>query len=179
MPRNSGATAGDLATHAVQASAIPAAHELHIEIWRDSCVWFSGTAAQLQTEGLVPDGFEWPRAAASVHWEANGFSYWLHRSRPRGHKGPRRSWLEMDSWAVRVGVIGRDFHWQVRRDLERQAEQLQANYHSHTAAGMREWHERFDRYLKSREDRGFQTFKAMIPGLIPPKRGRKPNSRAA
>jgi hypothetical protein len=150
-----------------------AERELHIEMWLDEHVQFEGTAAQLQAEGLIPDGIEWPRGAGDLRWEANGFTYWLRRTRPVGHKGPMRSWLVMDNWFVRIEVTGRDYGWRTRRYLERKAEELRAEYHHYTAAGSAEWHAKCDRYWATVDDRKFQAFKALIPGLVPPKRGRK------
>jgi hypothetical protein len=153
--------------------------ELHIEIWPDEWAQYTGTAAELEAEGLIPDGLEWPRAAAETRWEANGFSYWLRRVRPEGHKGPMRSWLEGDCWRVRVRVTGRDYHWCVRRGLERKAEELRAEYHRHTDAGARESSAAFNRFWQTRRDERFQAFKALVPGLVPPKRGRKPKPQTS
>jgi hypothetical protein len=161
---------------ATDAQQLVVARELNIQIWRDLWAQFTGSAAQLQAEGLIPHGFEWPRATADKRWEANGFTYSLQRRRPEGHKGPMRSWLEVDNWCVRVEVPGHDYHWRVRRDLERKAEELRAEYCRHTAAGAREWNAAWRRYWQTVEDKRFQAFKALVPGLVPPKRGRKPKA---
>ena len=151
-------------------SAVP---ELKIEIWLDNWAEYIGTAAQLQAEGLIPDGFKWPQAAADQNWAAGGFDYWLRRTRPDGHKGPMRSWMEVDNWFVRVRVTGRDASWITRRGLERKAEALRAEFHRHTAAGAREWDAVWRRYWQAETDKHFQKFKTLIPGLVKPKRGRK------
>jgi hypothetical protein len=164
---------------AADAQQLVGARELNIQIWLDEWARFTGTAAQLQAEGLIPDGFEWPRAAADTRWEANGFTYWLRRVRPGGHKGPMRSWLQADSWSVTMRVTSRDYHWGVRRALERKAEELRAEYYRHTTAGAREWSAAFDRYWQTRQDNRFQVFKALVPGLVPAKRGRKPKAETA
>jgi len=150
-----------------------AERELLVKIWRDEFAQFEGTSAQLIAEGLIPEGFAWPRAAAYKHWKANGFDYRVCRTRPEGHKGPMRTWLEMDNWSIRVNVTGRDHAWSTRRALERKAEELRAEYYRHTAEGSREWSANWDRYWKARQDKAFQAFKNLIPGLVPPKRGRK------
>lgn len=154
-------------------AAQPAERELLIEIWCDKWAHFEGTAAQLIAEGLIPDGFEWPQAAASKRWESNGFKYWVNRTRPKNHKGPMRSWLELDNWFIRIYVAGRDHRWCTQRRLERMAEALRAEVYRHTPAGLREWSATLDRYRSARRDEAFQSFKALIPGLVPPKRGRK------
>lgn len=150
--------------------------ELRIDIWPDEFARYIGTAAQLQAEGLIPTGFDWPLAAASKQWEASGFEYWLRRTRPEGHKGARQTWLKLDNWLVDVRVIGRDHAWLVRRRLERKAEALRAECRRHTAAGQHEWEAAWMRYWHAKEDKGFQAFKAQVPGLIPTRGGRKPRA---
>lgn len=154
----------------------PAERELTIKVWRDEFAHFEGTAAQLIAEGLIPDGFEWPHAAAEKFWEANGFKYWVKRKRPAGHKGLKRTWLQVDNWFIRVKVVGRDHEWSTRRALQRKAEELRAEFHRLTPAGSREWHASWARYWAAQDDKAFQAFKALVPGLVPPKRGRKPKS---
>lgn len=152
----------------------PADGELRIEILRYQWVRYEGTAAQLQAEGLVADGFQWPRAAASERWSAGGFDYCLRRTRPSGHKGPMRSWLEIDNWVIFVEVTGRDLHWHTRRALERKAEELEALRRQGTGDFQREWDAMMGRYHKACDDKSFQAFKRLVPGLVAPTRGRKP-----
>ena len=40
-----------------------AERELNVTIYRDEFARFEGTRAQLEAEGLIPEDFEWPRAA--------------------------------------------------------------------------------------------------------------------
>lgn len=145
------------------------APELCIEIWRDAWAEYEGTAAQLIAEGLIPDRFKWPKAATDAYWEVNGFKYWLRRTRPRGHKGPIKSWLELDNWRIRVTAAGRDYHWCARRALARKAEELRTEYH-------RQPGEVLIRYWAARDDDAFQAFKLLVPGLVLPGRGRKASS---
>ena len=160
------------------ASDPPAVRDLRIAIYRDAWARYEGTAAQLIAEGLIPDGFEWPQADADVEWVASGFKYWLRRTRPEGHKGPKRSWLGLDNWFVRISVVGRDYHWTTRRSLERKAQALAAEFHHHTPVGAMEWSAKWNRYMEAERDQAFQAFKTLVPGLVPPKRGRKPKSEA-
>jgi hypothetical protein len=150
--------------------------ELRIEIWPDEWADYIGAAAHLQAEGLIPEGFEWPRAADHERWEAGGFTYWLRRVRPEGHKGPMRSWLALDHWCLRVWVAGRDYAWYTGQQLARKAAALKAEFHRHTPQGRREWDALCKRYWAACSDRHFQSFKALVPGLVPPKRGRKPRA---
>lgn len=172
------------ATPATQPATLPATtpdvgeRELIIDVRRDDWVQYEGTAAQLIAEGLIPADFEWPRAAADKRWEANGFDYWLRRTRPEGLKGPMRTWLEMDNWFIRVEVTGRDYHWRTRQALKRQAEELAAAYHRHTAAGSAEWNANWKRYWATVEDKKFQAFKStFLPERKKP--GRKPKAQAS
>lgn len=153
--------------------------ELQIELWRDEMAVFTGTSAQLQAEGLIPDGLEWPKAAAHMRWEAGGLSYWLRRTRPEGHRGPMSSWLELDSWSLQTRAAGSDYRQHQLRGLERKAKALLAEYHRHTAAGAQEWNAAFLRYCKILEDERYQAFKRLVPGLVPPKRGHKRKGQTA
>lgn len=146
--------------------------ELHITILRDDYAQFEGSAAQLRAEGFIPHDFKWPHAAADKHWEANGFDYWLRRTRPADWKGPMKSWLELDNWFVRIEVTGRDYIARNRLRLDRKSAELQAEYRGCTPAGRHERHAKLARCVAARLDRDFQAFKELITGP-PPKRGRK------
>lgn len=168
-----------MASNTIVAVHEAAERELRIEIRRDDYAKFVGTAAQLVSEGLIPEGVEWPLADSEKRWEVNGIVYRLYRVRPVGHKGPKGSWLNLDNWAIRIGVIGRDFDWRTRRLLERQAEELRAAQYRYTDEGSREWRENHDRWWCAHEDKAYQAFKAKVPNLIPPRRGRPPKRAAA
>jgi hypothetical protein len=176
---------GFIAPSQVQAQYQQPAHgqamdsELRITIWRDSLVFYRGTAAQLTDEGLIAKGFEWPRVAAEVCWAAGGLRYRLRRERPEGHKGPMRSWLELDNWFLRVEVEGRDFHWCQRRELERRAQELKEDAYKLTLAGRLKQEAEWNRYWATQKDKAYQAFRATVPALNPPKRARKSRPRSA
>lgn len=152
---------------------MPKERELIIDVSPGWWAEYEGTRAQLQAEGLIPDGLEWPRAAADKHWEANGFDYWLRRNRPEGHKGPMRTWLEMDNWFIRVQVTGRDWAWRARQNIEEKAKALRDEIYRQSDAGRREQDLAWGAWCKSKEDEAFQAFKAIfIPERKKP--GRKP-----
>lgn len=153
------------------------ARELRIAFCRDWWADFEGTAAQLTGEGLLPKGAELPAGTESLRWSAAGMRYWLRRTRPTDHKGPMRTWLGLDHWCIRVTVERRDHYWIDRRRLERQEAELKAARHALTFEGMREHDRRWKAICAARSDAKFQAFKARVPGLIPPKRGRKPKAR--
>lgn len=157
----------------------PQSQELRISIWPDHFARFEGTAAQLVAEGLIPDGFEWPKAKTDKYWQSNGFKYWMRRVRPEGHSGPLRSWLEADNWFVRVTVEGRDQLWHERRYVERKAEELRKAAYQVSPVGKVEDADAFRRYLATIGDNAFQAFKDKVPALNPPKRPRKQKTRDA
>lgn len=155
------------------AHELPAERELIIDVRRDDWVQYEGTAAQLIAEGVIPEGFEWPRAAADKRWDANGLDYWFRRTRPEGHKGPMKSWLEVDNWVIRIQVTGRDVHWCNRRAIERKAEELRDEIYRQSPAGRHAWNASCGAYWKAHEDKAFQAFKSI---LVPERKrpGRKP-----
>lgn len=67
---------------------------------------YEGTATQLEAEGLIPAGFEWPCHVGPITWDADGFTYRLVRMRPRGFNGSKRAWLAaattIDNWQLSV-----------------------------------------------------------------------------
>lgn len=128
----------------------------------DSSAWLGLLAGTVQTP--------------ACRWEAGCYSYLLRRTRPVDHKGPMRSWLHLDNWSLRVRVTARDFRWKDRRRLERMAEELRDAHRRQTREGMDEWAAKWARYRAAYDDKKFQAFKALVPGLVPPKRTRKPKS---
>ncbi len=145
--------------------------ELRIHICAGNCVNFVGAAEQLREEGLIPPGFEWPHADHLKSWEAGGLEYVLRRQRPEGHKGHRWSWHKLDSWRLLVRVGRRDSGWEFQRRLDLAAAELLRHL---TPQSERAWALEVHRYWTAQQDAAFQAFKAKVPGLVPPKRGRKP-----
>lgn len=144
----------------------PARSELIIGIRARACVWWRGTAAQLQAEGLIPDGFEWPEGDDERKWGDDCFEFLLCRRRPPGRKGrlPRES----DYWQIRqmpVGlncIFGASQVYEKRRELEEALWRQTPAYRVHAR-----------RYWAAHEDLAFQAFKNSIPGLVKPQRGCK------
>lgn len=164
------------AQHSAAAAHQPhAERELKIDLrpygW---AMWeFEGTRALLEAEGVIPPGTEWPASGAgAVKWEAGPLEFRLHRTRPPGLKGPMRLWVNGDWWSLRCEQINGPDHMQqrlidMRRAVEREA------YHQ-SPAGQRQWDEQWCRRHAADSDKAFQAFKALVPGLIPPRRGRRP-----
>ena len=130
-----------------------------------------GTRAQLEADGAIPPGTQWPAGVRRLTWTAGPLEFELRRTRPAGMKGPMRLWVEGDWWLLVCTQVEREHPVQteadnVRRELERLT-------YLQSPAGQREHSEQWRRYWKARDDKAFQSFKALIPGLNPPRRGRR------
>lgn len=137
---------------------------------------YEGTRAQLEAEGVIPPGTEWPELAQDQRWEAGRFRYWLRRCRPDGMKGPMKLWTSGDWWCLRCDLLNGPDH-ATRSILEKKAE-LVAELYRHSAAGQREWNAQWNLYWKAREDKAFQAFKSIfMPERKKP--GRKPKAQAS
>ena len=134
---------------------------------------YEGSRAQLEAEGVIPSTTEWPEGAENLYWNDSCFQWSLGRTRPEGLKGPMALWTNGDWWNLRCS----DLHNRsdARRILEIRRK-LADELYRQSPAGRREWDAAHGRYMKAQHDQDFQAFKAMIPGLTPPKRGRKPKA---
>lgn len=164
------------ATYAAIPSSIATERELNVMIRPHQLdFWeYEGTRAQLEAEGVIPPETEWPKGADSLRWEAGRFDYWLRRVRPDGVKGPMSIWVNGDCWRLRCEF--KDTPDFASRCILQKKLELAKELHHHTPAGQREWETRWAAYWKASKDEAFQAFKALIPGLVPPKRGRKPKA---
>lgn len=132
---------------------------------------YQGTRAALEAEGVIPADIEWPEGFKDLHWNDDQFRYWLCRKRPNSIKGPRQQFLDIDWWMFRrdplnakpIGV----------RIVEEKAKELADTIYRCSPQGEAAWFAQWDRYQQSTKDVAFQAFKALIPGLIQPKRGRR------
>lgn len=57
---------------------------------------YEGTRAQLEAEGVIPAGTEWPQHRNTAQWEDGRVRWSLSRTRPNGMKGPMRLWTTGD-----------------------------------------------------------------------------------
>ena len=132
---------------------------------------YEGTRAQLDAEGVIPPSTKWPEGVQRLYWSDDRFTWCLVRTRPLGLKGPMSLWASGDWWGLRCS----DLH--NRSDARRVAEMkrgLADELYRQSPAGQRAWNAAFERRMKAQRDQAFQAFKLLIPGLIAPKRGRKP-----
>lgn len=131
---------------------------------------FFGSRAMLEAEGLIPHGTEWPDAFDSREWKAGQFRYWLRRIRPEGAKGARNDFIDIDWWFVRLDLINEMSHRDrlivlKKKELEREI-----------LANSPEGEMQRKRASRAAADEKFQAFKALIPGLIEPRRTRRPKT---
>lgn len=137
---------------------------------------FEGTRAQLEAEGVIPPATHWPADARWVEWIAGPLKFHLRRTRPPGLKGPMRLWVNGDWWCLHCDQVNAPDHLQQRViDARRK---LQEEAYRASPAGQRAWSEEYRRRREADRDRAFQAFKASVPGLIPPRRGRRAGGAA-
>lgn len=132
---------------------------------------FVGSRAMLEAEGIIPDGTKWPEGYDDKRWQAGKFNYWLRRQRPEGAKGPRRAFADCDWWCLRWELTNAPSYGQRAILLKERA--LKNEIYRQSPKGRDELNKLVKALGKAGEDEKFQEFKALVPGLIPPKRGRR------
>ncbi|GKS69963.1 hypothetical protein W03_19670 [Nitrosomonas sp. PY1] len=131
---------------------------------------FHGTKAMLESEGIIPEGFEWPEGYNNVYWNDDQFEYWLRRHRPEGAKGSRKQFETVDWFQLRWDLIGTN---PFSRKVARKEKELKDLIYQNSPKGIAERESRLARYWKAQDDKQFQAFKAKIPCLATTGRGRK------
>ena len=134
---------------------------------------FQGTRAMLEAEGIVPANIKWPDGYDDQRWDEGKFEYWMRRERPEGAKGPRKLFADVDWWCLRQQVIGETF---IDYELKRKKKELAEYVYRHSAKGQADSDRSFNAYAAACSDKKFQAFKALFPGLVKPKRGRRAKS---
>ncbi len=153
------------ASHCTGASALLTS-EIRIGVYPRACTHFLGTAAQLTAEGLIPEGFEWPTAAARVTITVGKFSHWLGRQRPEGHKGAMRSWIGMDNWFLRRSLTAQEYGGRNFADVYEKSRALAEALRR----GTPEWERLINALMIARFDGQYQAFRNLI--VPAQKRGR-------
>lgn len=135
---------------------------------------YIGTRMQIEAEGVIPAGTEWPDGFDRIFWEANGVLFWLRRERPEGAKGPRRDFLFCDHWCLRM----QEDNWNGYSEAAKQkTKELKDLLYSKTPECRAADAEHYRRYYAARDDARFQEFKALFPAIELAKgkrRGRPP-----
>jgi hypothetical protein len=137
---------------------------------------FHGTRAQLEAEGLIPEGTVWPNAYRRHQWASGKLLFILCRHRPEGETAPKKQFIDCDWWHLRQELLNPPRS--EAREVMRKTAELAAALYLNTAAGRAASAANWSRYWSAENDQQFQSFKAKIPGLIPPKRGRPRGKRA-
>lgn len=131
---------------------------------------YHGTKAMLESEGIIPEGFEWPEGHNDVYWKDDQFNYWLRRHRPEGAKGSRKQFANVDWFQLRWDLIDAN---PLRRQIARKVKELKNLVYLHSSKGSAENQSCWERYWKAKYDKQFQAFKAKIPCLATTGRDRK------
>ena len=135
-----------------------------------------GTQAQLEAEDLIPEGLQWPAGYADLRWASETFQFWLMRQRPLGAKGPRNLYRDADCWCLR---------WELKdgatrhRAIAIKTALLQKQLFDLSPQGYRDRVALLNAHWEATRDARFQAFKAGIPGLVSPRRGRPRATKAA
>ncbi len=158
-----GASARATSAHPAATPTTTPERELKVGIYTASFgYWeFKGSRAQLEAEGVIPPGTEWPQGKRVLYWNQGRLRFWLGRARPDGVKGPMSVWASGDWWFVRCDIpddIANPGGWRIQQ----KARELAQEIHAQTPAGRREWNERFSRYWAAHSDAAFQAFKATL-----------------
>jgi len=143
-------------------------NELIVLMLQDNLFEYQGTRKALEAEGLIPAETVWPDGFESMPWQAGANNFWLRRERPKGVNGPRRSFLEVDWWMLRINPVNSKSWEQVA--IERKANELREAIHRASAEGRAERLARFESYCKASHDTAFKSFMARIPGIDGKKR---------
>ena len=140
----------------------------------DDIVEYQGTRAALEAEGSIPAGTQWPEGFKDLEWTAGQTRYWLRRQIPKGAKGPRKQVIDGDWWRLRCDPL--NAKTVDERIVERKEKELADTIHRRSPEGSAEWNREYLRFTEAESDFAFQSFKSLIPGLVKPKRGRRPMS---
>ena len=152
-------------------SVASADQEMIINLRRDlNIAEYLGTQKHLEQEGVIPPNFKWPKATARSFWQAGKLNFDLRRTRPVGMVGPMKLWTSGDWWCLRFAPINRN---RAAERINRKAAELSNLVHSYSACGVAESNEAWRRYENASMDQKFQTFKTLIPSLMPAKTVRK------
>lgn len=141
--------------------------DLSIAIFPTTAVSFIGTSAQLMAEGLIPKNPTWPKGSERASWNTEEFNFSIIRRKPAGMKGPKAAWITLDNWWL-IRTPHKLPTWESIAINEKTEEIERIKF-----LNTREGKLLHKKYWTARNDAAFQSFKALIPGLLPPKRGRK------
>ena len=156
-----------MATQDSNNSQLPA-DDLRITFLYGGAVRFVGTSAQLVAEGLIPKNPKWPNSNTTANWNTEQFHFGVRRVKPEGMKDPKAEWEKLDNWELtRRPQKELSCHEAAIREKIEEIERINFRH-------SREGHLLFNKWWKAEQDVAFQAFRALIHGLVLPKRVRKP-----
>lgn len=132
---------------------------------------YQGTRATLEEEGIIPSDLKWPKGSEAVTWRNKNFDFLMRRERPKGLKGPRKLFSELDWWMLRCDPVQRKSPNEYA--IDRKLKELSEARYRESQRGREEHSQQFRRYCVALDDEKFQAFKALIPGMSKTKRSRK------
>lgn len=148
--------------------------ELAIRYYPGSWIRYSGTRAQLETEGLVPCELQWPCRAATKQWRDGRHEFTLQRARQPGARNA--PWAEGNYWDLTIWLsAGRRSPLELAIIEKEMA--VRALRHANSSEGRRESEVRYAAVQRANADTAFQAFKSLAFALVPPQGGRSSGGR--
>lgn len=149
--------------------------EMLINAWGNLGVAeYQGSRAQLEAEGVIPIGLEWPHKTEDRRWQIGDVVFWLSRCRPPGLKGPMNLWTTGDWWRFRWNPIKTDFS---AMRIKQKAKEIAQIIHHQSPRGIEEFNLMWSRLSAAHADRKYQVFKELMPCLQHKKSGRRPKQK--
>ena len=127
---------------------------LTIEFHPGAWIRYKGTRAQLEAEGLIPDGFQWPHRVATAEWTAG-----LHLFNLRRAQQGVAPWAEGDYWALMLWLKGGLRRSPGEREIIEKENALRRARYERSAEGQRAFCARYAAMQCANADSAFQAFK--------------------
>ena len=128
---------------------------------------FSGTSAQLEAEGLIPNGLKWPHRTNIAEWAGGGYVFKLRRARlPGSGYAP---WAEGDYWALSLWIVGMRRSFLEQAIIDKEKSLCAAGRIANSEQGRRESRALIAAMQRATADMAFQAFKVRAFGLVSPK----------
>ncbi|QTB47922.1 hypothetical protein [Burkholderia pseudomallei] len=156
-----------LCAHVQSVATAVVEREMVIEWQKGYYFQYQGTRAQLEAEGVIPDGLEWPTGRNNAAWRRGEQHFLLRRCKVPGAKQRVSEWGGVDWWCMHVSK-----DHVLDPEIAEQAKKLRAMIYERSPQGKAARAEHWRRIDAAYRDEKFQAFKALIPGLVAPKRGR-------
>jgi hypothetical protein len=134
--------------------------EMVIDTSDDGCPEYFGSRAQLEGEGLIPEGTIWPEGRVWLHWTTKSFRFSLFRSRWHWKRKPEdaaTAWMKGDWWCLRWQAL--DAPSYPSRQIQKKTRELAELVRSQSPEGRQKSKREFERYWSAQQDEAFQTFK--------------------